>query len=46
MSWSDKIFAYCERAGDPAFWRAVQRRLECGLPFSGVGWGTASGAAF
>lgn len=20
MSWSDKIFAYCERAGDPAFW--------------------------
>ncbi len=20
MSWTDKIFAYCERAGDPAFW--------------------------
>ncbi len=20
MSWSDKIFAYCERGGDPAFW--------------------------
>jgi hypothetical protein len=20
MSWSDKIFAYCERAGDPTFW--------------------------
>jgi hypothetical protein len=20
MSWSDKVFAYCERAGDPAFW--------------------------
>lgn len=20
MAWSDKIFAYCERAGDPAFW--------------------------
>lgn len=20
MSWSEKIFAYCERAGDPAFW--------------------------
>jgi hypothetical protein len=20
MSWTDRIFAYCERAGDPAFW--------------------------
>ena len=20
MAWTDKIFAYCERAGDPAFW--------------------------